>query len=672
MKRKFIWKVVIVLFALIFISFSDYSFAASWGEDTLGLIAKYLHLFVSMLSWIWIFFAQIAWEFLTNKWVYWELIWLDAVLWKLRNLMKNIANFGLWFYFVYTIFNGLVKKEDLMKKIKDTLLWILVAWVWIQASWFFVAAVVDVSTITLAVAGWLWSQIVADSNIAEDSIQINFEKTFEEAGKASGEINEALNLSLFSSNQWWAFDFLSVKRVPLDKESYNKQELFDLIMPSANNVSWPLYYLWTCILGVTNLVSLNTSSENWIKATIFNILLQSWTTIIYSIEMLVLCILAIMRVVYMWIFIVLSPIVILIWCIQQSLNQKWWNMDMLKSFNKHFNITSFLWNAFKPAIIVLWFSLALIFVSCMWWVISSSANKDMDIWWVKIWSKNESSSDKKWDAKWSTSISWEMVELSIANAWKTLWEFLMSIITVFLVYYIIRIAVLLWWWSDFVSKGIEKVQNSVWKAMSKTPLVPVAWYDKDGKPTTHFISVGWTLWLNWKNGLLNEKLSRLSGKYNKELSEQTDRVNALMWWWTTWISNTHWSNLGAKLKDNNITGGWLAKLKAMKTYISDNDLGKYLDLSGKTTESQKWINLFKERLENTKAEDIIWNWEDDVEYWKKMVEWFKQHEKDADWLQKMFEDRENGKAFVKAYANLFGIGIEAEEWNILKSKPMWS
>ena len=92
----------------------------------------------------------VAWKLVDNSFVYWEIFKFDAVLWKLWNIVKNLANFTLWFFFLYKILKYLVSGKG---EVKKTLLSALAAWVWIQASWFIMAALVDISTI---LAYWVW------------------------------------------------------------------------------------------------------------------------------------------------------------------------------------------------------------------------------------------------------------------------------------------------------------------------------------------------------------------------------------------------------------------------------------------------------------------------------------------------------------------------------------
>jgi len=94
----------------------------------------------------------VAWKVVDNSLVYWEVFGFDAVLWQLWGIVRNIANFALWFIFIFYIFKYLItQKEDFGPK--KLIPKVLIAWIWIQASWFIMAALIDISTI---VAYWVW------------------------------------------------------------------------------------------------------------------------------------------------------------------------------------------------------------------------------------------------------------------------------------------------------------------------------------------------------------------------------------------------------------------------------------------------------------------------------------------------------------------------------------
>ena len=94
----------------------------------------------------------LAGKLVDNSLVYWEVFYFDAVLWKLWNIMRNLANFWLWFIFIFKIFQYLIKWQK-WTDIKKLLTSALIAWVWIQASRFIMAALIDVSTV---LTYWVW------------------------------------------------------------------------------------------------------------------------------------------------------------------------------------------------------------------------------------------------------------------------------------------------------------------------------------------------------------------------------------------------------------------------------------------------------------------------------------------------------------------------------------
>ena len=96
----------------------------------------------------------LAWALVNNSMVYAEVFSFDVVLWQLWNVMRNIANYALWFIFVFKIFRFLThwqKSSDM----KDLLTSSLIAWIWIQASWFILAVLIDISNILAYGVWWL-------------------------------------------------------------------------------------------------------------------------------------------------------------------------------------------------------------------------------------------------------------------------------------------------------------------------------------------------------------------------------------------------------------------------------------------------------------------------------------------------------------------------------------
>ena len=116
----------------------------------------------------------IAWLALDNTLVYGSFLHLDASLWSLRNIMKNFANFALWFMVLFSIVRNIFDiqwKFDDKWSPKKIIIKTLIAGVLIQMSWFLMAAVIDVSTILTYSIGWL-PMTVLENNPNYDNMPI--------------------------------------------------------------------------------------------------------------------------------------------------------------------------------------------------------------------------------------------------------------------------------------------------------------------------------------------------------------------------------------------------------------------------------------------------------------------------------------------------------------------
>lgn len=662
MKRNLIRICIIAIIVSIF-SFSDWSFAAE-GEafDDLAWALNYA---VSMLSWLWVFFAKLAWIFLTNKWVYWEVLSLDALFWRLWNVMKNIANFVLWFYFVYTVFKGLIKSktDEITKKLKKTILWLLIAWVWIQASRFFTAAIIDVSTITLSAAWAFPSQVISESPYVEWAVVKSIEQMIGDKWK---------EISLFSKNAK-ASSFIETRQVDLDAPK-DKEFLIDSLMPKPEDVAWPLYFIWFSILKTDVVTSVNTSSDKLAKATILNTIIQWWTTVVFAIEMLVLCVLALMRIIYLWMFIIIAPIAVLLRCIQKIDDKEILKLSFIKWVMTQINLRSFFINVFKPTIIVIWFWIAVIFVTMMNSVVIDYTCRTFDAKWAKLSCTKDPQSNvnaDEGDQTYTTSIEDNLLEFTIAHAWKTLLELILSIVTVIIVYLVIEFAVKFWWWKDFVSQKIEKVQNWVKWLMESVPLVPVAWYDENGMPTTNFISA-WKVFGLWSNSsLLEEKISHYQWKLNDVYKDQIGGVDS--WFWdsnkVTLDSDKERAIAQAGVW---LSSGWLKILEAKKTKIyelRDKNLkeGEWYGLRLNPEWNYRfWIEQFEKWLTdmNGKTWNITWK---DANIWIEMVNrWNDPKNKDNKTLENLFK---KDPRYIKAYADFFDLK-NVKGWDDLKNRDI--
>lgn len=632
MKQKRRIKIWIVLIIVWVMSFSDWSFATVDIEWELWSLTWFLNILISIVSWLWVIFAKIAWEFLTNKWVYGEILWIDVLLWQYRNIVKNMANFCLWFYLVYVIFKWLIwqygGKEEIIKNLKNMLLRVLIAWIWIQASWFLTSVVVDVSTVVLTAVWSLPAQIVSENENLNNAILswigkfgtwTNVYNLFPEWGAAN------------SFTEMWQIWF---------NGNLNEEQLMDEILPKKDSVSGPLFYMGWSILRTNEINSVNDTN---LKKSIINLVVQGWTTIVYSIEIAVLCVLALMRIVYLWMFIVLSPLAVLLACLQKSWEKDLMSTWFVSSLLKQINLKAFFLKVFQPSVIVLWISLCLIFVSLINGILNANPTKSMenfDIGWAKITTFMDPKEDQtSQDVTYTTNLDWNLVRLSFSRIWKWFLDFMMAIITVVVVYWVIKTAVKMWWWDDFVSKGINNLQDTVTETITSIPFVPVPWYDKQWVPTTKAIS-----W-QWLKSLPQRKLDSMIREKTTITNSQVDSL--MNEWWLVNPSSLTQSEKTAIMNAWSSAGlAWLKVLEAKRDYINDkikSENWKWMVLNPNASD-QFWRQEFTKWLNKTESTDVS------QPDWREMlVRWHEKKEEERD-LSKLFSN----PTYAKAYADFFG------------------
>lgn len=131
--------------------------SVSLNSDFQEKATNWLQVFSFLNRWCYILLYPIlflAWLLVNNSFVYAEVFWFDTVLWQLRNIVRNLANYALWFVLLFKIFQYLTsgqKSSDLKKLLTST----LIAWIGIQASWFLLAVVIDVSNVLTYSVWWL-------------------------------------------------------------------------------------------------------------------------------------------------------------------------------------------------------------------------------------------------------------------------------------------------------------------------------------------------------------------------------------------------------------------------------------------------------------------------------------------------------------------------------------
>ena len=144
------------------------------AETENELIAKVLGelSFISQASYLILWpFVALAGLAMDNNLVYWSYLHLDAPLWKVWTIVKNLANFIIWFIFLYEILYYAIGVKRNMSKSKGP--WalikkVLIAGVWVQLSWFIMMVAVDISSVLTYTVGALPTTLLSQTDAKQD------------------------------------------------------------------------------------------------------------------------------------------------------------------------------------------------------------------------------------------------------------------------------------------------------------------------------------------------------------------------------------------------------------------------------------------------------------------------------------------------------------------------
>ena len=131
-----------------------------------------LYRITQLCSWLRIVLAKFVGKLMTNALVYAEAFQMDTYLWKIRQMVRNLVNFAIGFFFLYHILKYVISPSTNEKPPQEIIKKSLITGVLVQMSWFIVMVLVDLSTILIATVSSLPQQIVAQSQDLQVTIKV--------------------------------------------------------------------------------------------------------------------------------------------------------------------------------------------------------------------------------------------------------------------------------------------------------------------------------------------------------------------------------------------------------------------------------------------------------------------------------------------------------------------
>lgn len=583
LNKKWLYKAICLFFIIWFfigIPVFAQNQTTTTTQDSIRFFGVAIETILSLLSRLWIFLASIAGKLMTNDRVYGSAFHLDIYLWKLWNIMKNFANFALAaLVLVEVVKIAIGKSKEWVSKIFVNT---LIAAVLIQASWFVMWAVIDISNITVSAVGSFPRIFMQE----DENIKKEIENVASGFHQFSYEIDLANNKTIRNPSN-------------TDLTQDQKDNLIQSILPDTNSVSGPLIFMWASIFRFNEATSIVWLEKvDWGTITL-SITMKLLVIVFYTIALLFLVVANIIRIWFLWMFIVLSPIIVL----YLTFLKKWSD-----GITKYFDISSVLKSIFKPTIFVWYISLMLIVLLLVKTFLLG--NPDTEIWWVQI-SADKGVSKFAISDIWNVEVKWNLFADSISQGQSMFSEIVVFLLWIFLMRQLVKLALKDDW-------PVWKAMDSIWInydlmkwAMSNMPVLP-GWFwignyknalTKQTKETLKWVGIKWNGKWDFKASFDKEWEAQLEWKIQKALGikpyrskdihweklESSIGKNGNFWWESRNIAN----EIQWWLSINNPEWMWYFRERLEKDINNKNKFGgKTLDLSSDETMKQ----FFKEEI----------------------------------------------------------------------------
>lgn len=552
----------LVCFSYIPVYATDSSASTEDTTDAQNTIIEISNKLSTVASWIRIIPATIAGKLMTNSFVYGTAFHLDTYLFKFWQFVRTFALFALWFFFVWKLLLMMLKPDEATAKIGELVGKVFLSWILISASRWMIAALVDLSIVFTAAVWAIPDFIYAEKR---DEIQTCFP------------VNDNIVV------EGW------LQQEPNTLTEDNTKLISrELISPQADDISWPLMFFWSSVLGFFQLsFAPDAPDASMISASVVVALVKIVMIVMLILPLVVLMIVNIIRVVVLWLWIVFAPALIIL---------KTFGVDtsnITKSKSSLFNPKEIIALIFQPVAVIGMLSIGMILIIEMTLLLKACTANNLTDSTITATPTNE------WiSTTISDSIDSPVPEISIVASvygigdiiWWITGQLILAFFVLFLYWSLIQVG---FSFSAITKETSDKIFKFANSAMGNLPIIPIGNGDRVGKTAFTEQAKKWFgVWgyadrkyeLQTQN--LNEKIDKVFGiDSNQRISEtefgelrrSVGKDISLEELWTTIRQATQTKSI-RKAQLETVINEWLkynemANLKKLK--ITGINTGKY-------------------------------------------------------------------------------------------------
>lgn len=638
------WKIWsgIVLWILVFcipLVFADGSVYSACTKWTTKLIHQFYEIY-DKLSRIWIIMVKLAWKLMTNGLIYWEAFKLDSYLWKIWQMIRNLVNFAIGFYFLYCILRYILSpSKDIVpqKIIKQS----LIGGVLIQMSWFIVMILVDLSTILTATVASLPQQVVAQSQNLQTTLKvINQNNLF------AGLSGKVMVCDLWENN--FRKNCKKVDRDASSGTGVDDQMLFDMMWPKSDDLSGPLMWLGFSVFRIQNALDKGNTEYKGVSCVdkvfkeVFQFAVWGVWVLLFGLSLMVLMITLVVRLAYLRIVVALSPLVVFLRSFKDSAGFKWLSKSLdILSPERIFKII------FHPVYYCLLISLMFIVILILQSFLKVQNSSNFSNGEVGNGLYIETTEIDRANQRYNSTMNIDgLISLDLKDAKITIQDVLLMIISLALMRMLVKAALTQKTWIGKLDKLNESIVNVAQTTLESTPIIPTrtgslaiwdiysagsnrsALFDQfDQKYQNYFNEkraeqnkeletlLGIKQEKYWLDDIQRRSLKQISeGKTLKDLKEKVAEIRKTVHLWFHDIAdeylypmlgrisdtsirealnvNVEWSGKDAKAIKESLQGeSGRARFKALYEYIMDDTIDITFDNYNKKSDSEKRLPL---------------------------------------------------------------------------------
>ena len=641
-------KVFLLISSFFVISFLmwDVTFAADWESD---MAKNAVEFFNGLLKWVSVLLGLMTYlstMFLSPEWINGSLFWMNTKFKEVWIMVSNMVYFVFAFILIWIAFMNIIWKNADQYQLKQALPKFIVWVIIVPFSWFFVQLVLSVSAILTVSALTLPADSFPDYDNMLQTVEVPNVCTIDITSISAGK----------DSKTWGDF-------VKCWEWSVKLSDLMTWGWSATTSIYgvMSMYTYW--IIWFDNIDNI-TLEDKWSLTKIWDVIVKIvfdfLFVLVYSILIIALWMVLMIRWIYIWIYTMLSPIFGLMYFFDKK---DWWDWFFAK-----FNVKEFISLAMVPVYTMLALSFWLLFMFVVgswlsWW--SSSLGSQIvkvesakDEWSITIW---EWPSSVKLIIKWAVSSkSKDASNLMHSIGWWALWVIWALILKLFGIVVLWGTVMAAMRSSDITKAIVEPLHSfgtKVWGIMTSAPWnMPIF----GGQSMSSMSTAAWTVSSSITTAQ-NQRGTKLWQKFSwwTQVTKDYQDTKAL-----TWNSiDSHLSNVKSTIAKHSFddlvdNSAWIDALTTHLSRLANSNWFKNKETALKLIKDirDKWVwnaNLVSDNLAKLDADAVSSNMS--ILGWSKNV--VKAEVKDNFW---------KNADTTKVKANVEIKVTEAETWNAIK------